>query len=1077
MSEQPCLRSEDGRVFTFYAFISYKHLDMPWGRWVQRRLEGYRLPGQLCEQGRLPSRVSPVFRDETDLSAGETVKNQLKQNLSKCKYLIVICSRHMQQSPEYIDYEIETFLELGNPPGRILPVIVDGEPCSANPAMECFPPALRAMGESRPLGVRVDRRNGKTAILKLVAAMLEIDLQSLSSHEQSRKQRRLIATLSAGFLGSVALGIFLGWQFLRISEARLNEQNVYAASTCDQGDLIRAGEMAEAVRQSANFLMSPEVTEKADRIALLSSLQGKYMPFAAVGGASHQNAVFTADGSGILLYDENTAVRYDTEGRQNLSFGIREGLQGIEAVSPDGVHAVVRTIRSEGTSLTTALWLWDLERETVVGSEPLVSSSHYDLSMRDQGRLDDVVEARFNPDGSLLCAYRIHGYFNGNETLRIFDGKSGGVLAELDGLHLSSRAEGGSRDGELTAFEFLPGRVAHFTGGAYHVFYDVGSGRETRVALADLTGASAVGYGRYRIDSPDGTVLCRDLAEDVRLSFPLPEGMSLCGEKTVFLQGSCAVGLLRKEDGTFGAVWAADFSRRTCGIIRALDAQPCVNLTLSGIPGEKAVCLMEELQARLTGHRTRQLVCMDLDSLETWAIQEEGISLSMDMRALGRSGGRDLICVRGESGTMLFGLSREDSRYAVCFSDESYEDFVSRVVLAGPETPLLLARHLAGWYLYHTAEPGQPLEDSFPVRAISSFDTGLGGNMIACASGKAFMLWQDSKPVAEKEFGFRISSVDLSEDGSRVLIAAGRRIHLLDGQGAELAVSESEENGVIAWAGLTGRSVIALVEPDPQVRSRTDQTSYELCIYSLQDLSLIFRQSEAVYCPDYENPERYVSVSPSGDTYADIELIPVGGENTNFLRRLAVRDAADGSEIRSLFSTIEQTTDVLTGEQTASARRSFGYVRYCGPDRLLVSWGGDVRVLDAGTLEARYSLSDASLGNHVPLLLDNGQLICPGDGFRVWNLDDGRLMYSASARDSLGGDATEGGIFVSADQRWMVVTGSHHSVIYPVGHWTESRVMSLSPQKLMYMDGDRAVLATGDGIFVLPLRDPGRDIR
>ena len=74
-AEKRFLAAEDGRQFSYFAFISYKHRDMRWGRWLQKKLEGYRLPEELRREKGLPKRVTPVFRDETDIGTGSTVKN------------------------------------------------------------------------------------------------------------------------------------------------------------------------------------------------------------------------------------------------------------------------------------------------------------------------------------------------------------------------------------------------------------------------------------------------------------------------------------------------------------------------------------------------------------------------------------------------------------------------------------------------------------------------------------------------------------------------------------------------------------------------------------------------------------------------------------------------------------------------------------------------------------------------------------------------------------------------------------------------------------------------------------------
>ena len=51
--------------FIYYAFISYSHKDEKWAKWLQRKLESYRLPTVIRkESGKpLPKRIAPVFLD------------------------------------------------------------------------------------------------------------------------------------------------------------------------------------------------------------------------------------------------------------------------------------------------------------------------------------------------------------------------------------------------------------------------------------------------------------------------------------------------------------------------------------------------------------------------------------------------------------------------------------------------------------------------------------------------------------------------------------------------------------------------------------------------------------------------------------------------------------------------------------------------------------------------------------------------------------------------------------------------------------------------------------------------------
>ena len=58
----------------FYAFLSYSHKDKELAEWLHRELEKFRVPhslaGKLTANGVVPRRLTPIFRDQHDLSAG-----------------------------------------------------------------------------------------------------------------------------------------------------------------------------------------------------------------------------------------------------------------------------------------------------------------------------------------------------------------------------------------------------------------------------------------------------------------------------------------------------------------------------------------------------------------------------------------------------------------------------------------------------------------------------------------------------------------------------------------------------------------------------------------------------------------------------------------------------------------------------------------------------------------------------------------------------------------------------------------------------------------------------------------------
>ena len=186
--------------YKYFAFISYSSKDQTWGRYLQKKLERYRLPARLASKRKeAPNRAYPIFRDETDLS-GFKVRDALEAELKESRFLVVICSPRSAQS-SWVNDEIQYFIDHGWE-DRILPFIVEGVPYSGDPETECFPPALRNMSED-PLGVDVTALGKRKAFLRLVSALLDVKFDELVRRDSVRRFR---TGLALGMLGLVAAG-------------------------------------------------------------------------------------------------------------------------------------------------------------------------------------------------------------------------------------------------------------------------------------------------------------------------------------------------------------------------------------------------------------------------------------------------------------------------------------------------------------------------------------------------------------------------------------------------------------------------------------------------------------------------------------------------------------------------------------------------------------------------------------------------------------------------------------------------------------------------------------------------------
>ena len=165
--------------YTYYAFISYKREDESWAKWLQDKLEYFKLPSSLngSEDNDTPQYIRPVFRDITDLRPG-LLSERIKEALDQSKYLIALCSPRYSQSV-WCDAEIKRFIDT-NKAENIIPFIIDGTPY-ANDDSECFPPSLRSLrgSDKELLGADIRPISSEYAFIQVVASMLDINTDIL----------------------------------------------------------------------------------------------------------------------------------------------------------------------------------------------------------------------------------------------------------------------------------------------------------------------------------------------------------------------------------------------------------------------------------------------------------------------------------------------------------------------------------------------------------------------------------------------------------------------------------------------------------------------------------------------------------------------------------------------------------------------------------------------------------------------------------------------------------------------------------------------------------------------------------
>ena len=323
-------------VLKYWAFISYSQRDKEWSSWLHRSIETYRVPSRLVgrdsRNGKVPSRLFPVFRDREELPTSANLGANLEEALRGSRYLIVLCSPNSAAS-HWVNEEIRSFKAMGRE-DHILCLVIDGEPNATDKPNcglpECFPEAVRfkvgadgKLSTERTEPIAADARPGKDvrsdALLKILAGLLGVGFDELRQRNNERRRRQRL-TAAAGVL--VILAMLAGIWFVQ-ERAKSHAAMVQLAAAYD----LRAKQFVEKnVELDAALFFAKSNQLNPDRVVRESALlriQQLVLPRLSVEhGKEIERVDFSADGKRVLTMGDAGRVRVwdDSTGRMITEF-------------------------------------------------------------------------------------------------------------------------------------------------------------------------------------------------------------------------------------------------------------------------------------------------------------------------------------------------------------------------------------------------------------------------------------------------------------------------------------------------------------------------------------------------------------------------------------------------------------------------------------------------------------------------------------------------------------------------------------------------------------------------------------
>ena len=395
----------------YFAFISYQREDERWAKWLQHKLEHYKLPSNLNGRTDFPKAIRPIFRDASELTPGN-LPRQIHEALEQSKYLIVVCSPRSAHS-EWVNKEIETFISMGRT-ANVIPFIIEGAAFSKDSKDECFPLALRQLPEEQEiLGANINEMGRDAAAVKVVARMFDVKFDSLwQRHEREQRRQRWMRMggLAAFAVAVLLVAIWIGHQNVLLKEKdwKMMENQSRAVADkairlVDEGDACTAQLLAlEALPKDLNHPNRPYTFEAE------SALRRAYRNNSAVMQTyeSVAFASFSPDGKRIVsaswdvrIWDAETGqCLHKLEGHTNFVWSV--------SFSPDSKRIV-------SASFDKTIRIWDAQ----TGQCLRELKGHYFW----------IYSAFFSPDGKKIVSG------SGDRNIRIWDAETGQCLQTWGG--------------------------------------------------------------------------------------------------------------------------------------------------------------------------------------------------------------------------------------------------------------------------------------------------------------------------------------------------------------------------------------------------------------------------------------------------------------------------------------------------------------------------------------------------------------------------------------------------------------------------------------------------------------------
>lgn len=394
--------AKPNEALKYRAFICYSRRDLRWARWLQNRLEAFKIPleiiGRDTERGAVPDSLRPVFRDKVKYAAGDRPSAESMAALDESAALIVLCSPDSATS-DSVSNQIKLF-KSRHPDRPVTPLLVRVGDAGVDLS---FPLALRykiaPTGDLTARSMKVlaadlrEQADGPDfAVAKIVAGIIGVSQEEVfqrTQRSQQRRKKRWLFGLGAAAIALLALTLFAESNRRSAQRQRDIAEARELAALADVAARSNA-ECALALSSAAVFRSSAleDAAQRPFKDALRKHLSGSKIYAAIASGKTGTLAIARSiawrPGSRDIVFvgEHNRLNLWNAETRRTDIFGSIAGGSGAQK---DPIHGLSWTPAGDALAILreNSLELWD------AGGQRRISAFE----------IPNIVRVAWRPDG------------------------------------------------------------------------------------------------------------------------------------------------------------------------------------------------------------------------------------------------------------------------------------------------------------------------------------------------------------------------------------------------------------------------------------------------------------------------------------------------------------------------------------------------------------------------------------------------------------------------------------------------------------------------------------------------------